>query len=40
MDNTKVDMFIIANAKFFPTDKITMVKERLEKMDNDKFTLF
>ena len=39
MSTNKVDMFIIANQKFFPADKIAFVKEKLEALPEDKFLL-
>jgi len=39
MDSQKIDMFIIANQKMFPADKIAYVKEKLESLPEDKFLL-
>jgi len=39
MDSQKIDMFIIANQKYFPADKIAYVKEKLESLPEDKFLL-
>jgi TM2 domain-containing membrane protein YozV len=39
MDSQKVDMFIMANAKNFPSEKIPMLKQQMEKLDDSKFTM-
>jgi len=39
MDSQKIDMFIIANQKMFPADKIAYVKEKLQSLPEDKFLL-
>lgn len=39
MDAQKVDMFIIANAKFFESHQITAVRDKLLAMDDSKFIL-
>jgi len=39
MDQQKVDMFIMANQKYFPVEKIMYLKEKLRTMDEDKFSL-
>ena len=39
MDQQKVDMFIIANQKYFPAEKIMYLKEKLTAMDDEKFSL-
>ena len=39
MDNQKVDMFIMTNAKYFPEDKIFFLKEKLKGIDDEKFSL-
>jgi len=37
MDSQKIDMFLIANAKFFPPENIPMIRAQLEKADDSKF---
>ncbi len=39
MDTTKVDMYIMANQKYFPTEKIVYIKEKLLMADEHKFSL-
>ena len=39
MDQQKVDMFIIANQKYFPPEKMAFVKEKLQALPEDKFLL-
>ena len=39
MDATKVDMYIMANQKYFPTEKIVYIKEKLLAADEHKFSL-
>ena len=39
IDKTKVDMFIMSNQKYFPTEKILYLKEKLYKLDESKFSL-
>lgn len=39
MDNQKVDMFIMTNAKYFPEDKIFFLKEKLKGIDDEKFSM-
>ncbi len=39
MDQQKVDMFIMTNQKYFPTEKIVFLKEKLKSIDDDKFAL-
>ncbi|MCK9617607.1 MAG: TM2 domain-containing protein [Lentimicrobiaceae bacterium] len=39
MEKSKVDMFIGMNAENFNPQDIMVIKERLEKMDDDKFYL-
>jgi len=38
MDSQKVDMFIVGNSKYFPNEKIPLVKGSLEKLDDSRFT--
>ena len=39
MEKQKVDMYIMTNQKYFPTEKIMLVKERLQSMDDSKFSM-
>ena len=39
MDGNKVDMYIMTNNKYFPAEKVVIVKEKLLKMDESKFSL-
>ena len=39
VDKQKVDMFVMANQKYFPTEKILFLKEKLYKLDDSKFSM-
>lgn len=39
VDKQKVDMFIMSNQKYFPTEKIMFLKEKLYRMDESKFSM-
>ena len=39
VDKQKVDMFIMSNQKYFPTEKIIFLKEKLYQMDESKFSM-
>ncbi len=39
MDAQKVDMFIMANAKFFESHQLPMIRERLLAMDDSKWAM-
>ncbi len=39
MDSNKVDMFIATMSTKFPNTKIMVIKERLERLDDSKFTV-
>lgn len=39
MDVQKVDMFIMANGKFFESHNLTMIRERLLDMDDSKWSI-
>lgn len=39
MDASKVDMYIMANQKYLPAEKIVYVKDKLLKADESKFSL-
>lgn len=39
MQNEKVDMYILANGKFFPEEKIVYLKEKLLSLDDSNYSL-
>ena len=39
MDTQKVDMYIMANQKYFPAEKMIFIRERLLSMDDAKFPM-
>ena len=39
MESQKVDLFLTANSKYFPSEKIHSVKAMLEQLDDSKFTM-
>jgi TM2 domain-containing membrane protein YozV len=39
MESQRVDMFLAANAKFFPAEKMPVIKMMLDKLDDSKFIL-
>lgn len=39
MDASKVDMYIMANQKYLPAEKIVYVKDKLLRADEEKFNL-
>lgn len=39
MDQQKIDMFIMTNQKYFPSEKIMYLKDKLRTMDENKFSL-
>lgn len=39
MDTQKIDMFIMTNQKYFPSEKIMYLKDKLRTMDEEKFSL-
>lgn len=39
VDRQKVDMFIMSNQKYFPSEKIMYLKEKMYGMDESKFSL-
>ena len=39
VDKQKVDMFIMSNQKYFPSEKIVFLKEKLYHMDENKFAM-
>ena len=39
IEQSKVDMFFMTNAKYFPEEKAVYLKEKLRNMDDEKFSL-
>ena len=39
MESSKVDMYIMANAKYFPSVQINMIRERLIQLDDSKWAV-
>ncbi len=39
MEQQKIDMFIMTNQKYFPSEKIMYLKDKLRTMDEEKFSL-
>lgn len=39
MDQSKIDFYIITNQKYFPPEKIPYIKEKLQTIDEQKFSL-
>ena len=39
VDRQKVDMFLMSNQKYFPTEKMMYLKDKLYKLTEDKFSL-
>ena len=39
MDKKRVDEFLLVNQKLFPMEKITYVREKLNSLDDEKFSL-
>lgn len=39
MDQQKLDMFIMTNQKYFPSEKIIYLKDKLKNIDDDKYAL-
>jgi len=39
MDQQKIDMFIMTNQKYFPSEKIVFLKEKLRTIDETKLSL-
>lgn len=37
MDAQKIDLFIAANNKYFPGDKIVLIKEKMSALDDDRY---
>lgn len=39
MDNSRVDMYLMANQKYLPAEKVVYVRERLLNADENKFAM-
>ncbi len=39
VDKQKVDMFIMSNQKYFPSDKMMFLKDKLYNLDENKFSM-
>ena len=39
MEQQKIDMFIMTNQKYFPSEKLMYFKDKLRTMDEEKFSL-
>lgn len=39
MDKNKIDMFFIANGKKLPADKVEIIKEKMEKIDDSRYAV-
>jgi len=39
MEDVKVDAYIMANGKYFPNDKVMMLRDRLLQADESKYSL-
>ncbi|NMB34891.1 MAG: TM2 domain-containing protein [Firmicutes bacterium] len=39
MQQDKIDMFLMTNAKLFPSEKLTMLRERMKELGDDKLAL-
>lgn len=39
LDQSKIDMYIMTNQKYFPEGKIVYLKDKLRTMDEEKFSL-
>ena len=37
MDAQKVDLFITANMKYFPGDKVVLIKEKMNQLDDERY---
>lgn len=38
-DQQKIDMYVMANSKYFPEEKIVFLREKLRTIDDEKFSL-
>lgn len=39
MNKEKIDMYVMTNQKYLPADKLVFVKQKLQDIDEDKFSL-
>lgn len=39
VDKQKVDMFLLANQKYFPAEKLMFLKEKLYQLDDSRFSM-
>ena len=39
MESNKVDMFMMMNAKFFPSEKLIIIKQHLDNIDDSRYSL-
>lgn len=39
MESSKIDMYLLTNAKMFPAEKIPMLRQMLEKADDNKMIM-
>ena len=39
MEQNKVDMYITSNQKYFPSDKLALIKEKLLNLDDSKYIM-
>ena len=39
MDQNRIDMYIMANQKYFPAEKMVFLREKLRTMDESKFAM-
>ena len=39
MEQTKIDMYIMTNQKYFPAEKIVYLKDKLNSIDESRFSL-
>ena len=39
MEQSKIDMYIMTNQKFFPPEKVAYLKDKLRTIDDQKFSL-
>lgn len=39
MDTQKLDLYLMANAKFFPTENLVFLRERLSALEDDRFNM-
>lgn len=39
MDTQKLDLYLMANAKFFPTENLVFLREKLSALEDDRFNM-